>query len=89
MTNDIENEKMFLTEDEQKLINLLGVCHELFGIITGNGITRRADMAEVTSHIHVLQHRVMAQAAARLYPHHLRLLGEVCIPQEEDEEKKN
>jgi hypothetical protein len=33
-------------------------------------------MNEIIHHIHIIQHAIMAQAAARAYPERLRLLGE-------------
>jgi hypothetical protein len=45
--------------------------------ITGDGQTRKADLAEACAHIHALHNMVLAQAAARCYPGQFRLLGEI------------
>jgi hypothetical protein len=74
-----------LTEPERKAIRMAG---ELYAFIRdevcGHGPTRDDDLAELaaditalTAIVHRIQHRVMAQAAARLYPGELRLMGEV------------
>jgi hypothetical protein len=65
-----------LTETEHRLIEMLGDCFNLYREVLGAGPTRRADLLEATAHIHALQARVMAQAAARAYPERYRLLGE-------------
>jgi hypothetical protein len=44
--------------------------------VVGNGPTRNHDLAELAAHIHAIQHAVMSQAAARIYPDLYRLLGE-------------
>jgi hypothetical protein len=65
-----------LTTQEQALIETLGhVWNELCQIVAA-GPTRQADLAEAMSHIHALQHTVMAQAAARAFPDRYRVLGQ-------------
>lgn len=67
-----------LTSAERRAIRVAG---ELFSLIRdeicGDGPTRDADLAELTADIHRMQHLVMAQAAARVYPGEFRLMGEV------------
>lgn len=64
-----------LTDDEKRALELTGELENLFGRIVGNGSSRSFDLNEVCGHIHVLQHMLMAQAAARRYPTEYRLLG--------------
>lgn len=66
-----------LTEDEHYAMGLTGELADTLGRIVGADITRQADIAEACSHIHVVQHMILAQAAARAYPEQYRLLGEV------------
>lgn len=67
-----------LTDAERKAVRMAG---ELYTFIErhvcGNGPTRDDDLAEIAASVHHVQHWVMAQAAARLYPGELRLMGEV------------
>ena len=64
-----------LTVDERGAIELLGEVATIFSHrIVGNGPTREPDIAEFFSHVHDLQHAIMAQAAARTYGY--RLLGQ-------------
>lgn len=66
-----------LTDDEHLLVNKLGECFTLFTTIVRDDKTRHPDLAEICHHIHILQHTVMAQAAARIFPSRYRLLGEL------------
>ncbi len=64
-----------LTDLEKDVIRKAG---ELWGdlcSIVDQGPTRDADLAELITHIHAIQHTVMAQSAARTYPSEFRLLG--------------
>jgi hypothetical protein len=45
--------------------------------VVGDGPAREADLAELTTAIHVIQRAVMGQAAARAYPGQYRPFGEV------------
>ncbi len=61
-----------LTEAERHLIELTAeLARGLFALCGDN----HADRAEVAHEIHVLQHRILAQAAARAYPDRYRLMG--------------
>ena len=65
-----------LTPDEHGLVTLLGEAAVLYQKrVVANGRTREYDCAEFISRIHDLQHAVMAQAAARAYPHLYRVAG--------------
>ena len=44
-------------------------------IVADNSPFTRADWAEFSTHLHAIQHMIMAQAAARAYPDKYRLLG--------------
>jgi hypothetical protein len=46
--------------------------------VCGDGPTRDADLAEIAASVHDIQYRVTGQAAARLYPGELRLMGDVA-----------
>jgi hypothetical protein len=66
-----------LTGDEREAVRLAGELYaHIAGKVCGNGPTRDDDLAEVRRSIHDIQYRVEAQAAARLYPGELRLMGE-------------
>lgn len=73
------DEDHLLTDAEHELIEKLGECMtDFLRIITERGgllTFVESDMAEIESKIHDLQARVMAQAAARCYPHWYRRLG--------------
>jgi hypothetical protein len=66
-----------LTPAEREYLELTTQLVRLFGRICGGDISREQDVREHTAAIHGLQHRVMAQAAARAHPDRYRLLGEV------------
>jgi hypothetical protein len=68
-----------LTQKERDVLTLLTDAWSGFLEIAGNGETREADLAEVTSKIHDLQHVVLAQSAARMYPDEFRLLGQEFV----------
>lgn len=68
LLTEAEHEAMVLTVN---LWNLL--CRE----VVGQGTSRSGDLRELCDHIHGIQHAVLSQAAARAYPEHYRLLGEV------------
>lgn len=65
-----------LTGAELRALEMTGELMGVLAEIVGNGPTREQDLAEICSHVHNLQHLVMAQAAARAYPARFRLLGE-------------
>jgi len=65
-----------LTPTEKELVETLGECASIYNHkVLGPGPTRGTDLAEFVSHIHDLQFRVLAQAAARRYPGTYRLQG--------------
>ena len=64
-----------LTEDEQDVISLAGELWSRLCRAIPDGPTRTADLRELCTHIHAIQHAVMANAAARAYPDTYRLLG--------------
>jgi hypothetical protein len=67
-----------LTDAERKAIRLAGELYaHIEDWVCGDGDTRHDDLAELRASIHHVQRLVMAQAAARLHPGELRLLGEV------------
>jgi hypothetical protein len=67
-----------LTDDEREAVRMAGELYtHIQGKVCGNGPTRDDDLAELRASIHHVQRLVMAQAAARLYPGELRLMGEV------------
>lgn len=71
MSND------FLTKDEHLAIDQAARLAETLArvVFDGAGRTTTTDLNELLGHIHVIQHAVMAQAAARAYPEVYRLLG--------------
>lgn len=76
--------KTLLTPDEHKAIEQAGTLWNLLCKIVDNGPTRDADLAELIVHIHAIQIRVMAQAAARAYPDNYRLAGSMIENNKED-----
>lgn len=65
-----------LTPAEHELIDLLGQCASSYLAVVGSHVGNRfQDNVEFVAHIHDLQARVMAQAAARAYPSRYRLAG--------------
>lgn len=67
-----------LTADEREAVRMAGGLYaHIAGKVCGNGPTRDDDLAELRASIHHVQHLMMAQAPARLYPGEFRLMGEV------------
>lgn len=65
-----------LTDAERKAVRLAGELYCLIrDEVCGDTFTRDDDLAEVRASIHHIQQAVMAQAAVRLYPGELRLMG--------------
>ena len=70
------DETDYLTHNEEQLLNLISECYNIFCMVVGTDEeVRSADLQEVAAHIHALQDKVLAQAAARLYPEKYRLMG--------------
>lgn len=68
-----------LTDAEREAVRMAGELYtHVQDKVCGNGPTRDGDLAELRASIHHVQRLVMAQAAARLYPGELRLMGEVA-----------
>lgn len=70
-----------LTDDEHAVIDQAGHLWDSISKIVGHGPTRDDDLGEFLIWIHLIQQKIMAQAAARAFPSRYRLLGEV-IPKE-------
>jgi len=67
-----------LTDAERKAVRLAGELYTFIrDEVCGDGPAREPDLAELAADIHRIQHRVMAQAAARMYPDELRLMGQM------------
>ena len=67
-----------LTTDERAAIDMAGKLYTLIAErIVGLSTTRQADLAEIAAAVHVIQCKIMAQAAGRAYPHEFRLLGKL------------
>lgn len=67
-----------LTQAEHEVLELLSQASNKFcAEVVGSDWTRSFDINEWVTHVHALQHTVMAQAAARAYPLLYRLQGEV------------
>lgn len=66
-----------LTGDERKAVRLAGELYSHIAYrVCGAGPARDDDLAELRRAVHEIQHAIMAQAAARLYPAEFRLMGE-------------
>lgn len=63
------------TPNEVKAINLTIELANTLQQIMGNGSMAHNDMSELVMHIHAIQHAVMSQLAARVYPGQFRQLG--------------
>lgn len=68
-----------LTPTEQAALKVTGELANLISDIVGHGVSpeARGDQLELTIHIHAIQNAILAQAAARAYPGHYRLLGQL------------
>jgi hypothetical protein len=67
-----------LTDAEHRAMDLTGelwnlLCRE----VVGHGPSRDRDLRELAHDLHVIQERILAQAAGRAYPNRYRLLGGV------------
>ena len=72
----MSKKKEFLTPAEKDVIGVLGECASTYKHdILEPGPNFERDLSEFVSHIHDLQWRVLAQAAARAYPDDYRLQG--------------
>lgn len=69
------NQVELLTSDEMKVNDLLAEAYNLACKVITNGPTSHYDAQEFAHHIHILQNMILAQAAARAYPHKYRLMG--------------
>lgn len=65
-----------MTPAEHRAMDLTADLYNLLvQEVVGEGASRRRDIEELAAAIHVLQERILAQAAARAYPDRYRLLG--------------
>lgn len=67
--------KELLTTQELEAMDMTAQLANKIHEIIGDGPTASADWSEAAAEIHVIQHRIMAQAAARAYPERFRLMG--------------
>jgi hypothetical protein len=74
--DDQEGDDCF-TAAELAALDLAARLAEKLSQVVGDGPTRAHDLNELLVHVHAIQHALMAQAAARLYPERFRLLGGV------------
>jgi hypothetical protein len=72
-----------MTQREHELVDAITMLMPKFAeVIRADEETRdealvQSDLREVANHIHALQDKVLAQAAARAYPDRYRLMGRV------------
>jgi sugar (pentulose or hexulose) kinase len=72
----MSNENPLLTQAEHRLITMLGEAMTVYAQeVVASGSQRTHDVNEFATGVHVLQHAVMSQAAARAYPGLYRLAG--------------
>lgn len=64
-----------LTPDEHHAMDLTAQLADTLARIVGDGPSRAHDLNELAGHVHLIQHAILAQAAARAYPDRYRLLG--------------
>lgn len=65
----------YLLEEEKSVINLAGRLWNEICKAVPDGPARKDDLRELMFHIHAIQRAMMANAAARAYPHLYRSLG--------------
>jgi hypothetical protein len=70
----------YLTPLEQQAMALTAELANTLAKVVGNGSSRTADIRELFGAVHVIQHAVMANAAARRYPTLYRTLGQPLFP---------
>lgn len=72
-----------LTDREKELMATISEVAKGFLDVIGplSGSPAKEDYHEVVLHIHALQNMVLAQAAARCYPHKYRLMGNLVLGQ--------
>lgn len=82
-----EQREELLTDAEHEIIDLLGRAAGIYSreVLGGDENNRYYDLAEFVHHVHLLQHAVMAQAAARAYPARYRLAGDTVRVAEPDD----
>jgi len=73
-----------LTDAEHTAMDLTAQLWNALCAIAGDGPARAGDLAEMATHIHAIQHAIMAQAAARAHPDRYRLMGGDRIEPEPD-----
>lgn len=80
-----------LTADEREALALSGRLANLVGKIirAGGGPTVDTDWSEAAQAIHVVQHMIGAQSAARAYPYEYRLLGSTIPPRPDAEPRSD
>lgn len=67
-----------LTADEHEAVRQAGLLYTMIASrIIADGPTKDDDIAEIRAAIHLIQRAVLAQAAARAFPHEFRQLGSV------------
>ena len=64
-----------LTDLEHEVVEDLAQIYNKLCLIVGNDDSRLYDLTEIAMLIHGLQDKVLAQAAARLFPEKYRLMG--------------
>ena len=72
-----------LTEAEHRAVQLLAEFWDVYLqeiIAAPLYMDRDYDIAETAAQVHALQHRILAQSAARAYPNLYRLQGNIPVP---------
>lgn len=64
-----------LTDAEHEAMETTATLANQIRRLIGSGPTAEADWQEAVNEIHVIQHRIMAQSAARAHPEMYRLMG--------------
>ena len=67
---------MDLTDAEQEAMDATVLLANALGRVVGDGRTRGGDLGELFSHLHAIQHAIMAQPFARAHADRYRVLGE-------------
>lgn len=75
ITGDPGNTGGMLSPLEHSAMAVSGRLANMLGKIIGGGSAASGDLTEMVADIHAIQHRIMAQAAARAYPSLYRPLG--------------
>lgn len=83
ISSDSDHNPGFLTAAEHEAIAQAAKLWDTLCAVAEEDVTRSRDLSELAVHIHAIQHAVMANAAARVYPNLYRVMGGPPVPIQE------